>query len=308
MKRTGLDGPIEKVDGRRPGRATAQEVSPHVFGIGKRFVAIGAAAILAVTALGTAAFAATGGPTPTPGTTTAVAPAASTPGASSTATPRTNYAQVFIQKLASALGIDQATLVAGIKKAEIDTINQAVANGDLARNQADTLIQQIQQSNSVLPLGGLFGGHGRGNGVGPGVGARTPIVDQNAVISAVAGKLGLSVTDLQSQLTSGQTLASLAKAHNLQVQDLYDAAAAAAKPSLDAAVKAGTITQAQADQITQQLQSGQYVLRGARGNPGASSGNPGPATGGPGPAGVGPMGGGPGPRGRGVGGFGGFGR
>ena len=271
MMVTGQGGPIDRDDGSRASQVTAQEVSPQVFGFSKRFVAIGAAAILAVTALGTAAFAASGVPTPTPGATTPVVPAATTPASSSTATPRTDYGQVYVQKLAAALGIRQTTLIAKVKQAEIDTINQAVANGDLAKNQADAEIQRIQQSTGIGPLGGLFGGHGHGRG-GYGVGGGTPIVDQQAVLSAVAGKLGLSVADLQTQLSSGQTLASLAKAHNVQVQDLFDAAANAAKPQLDQAVKDGKLTQAQADQVYREIQQSQIGLGGPGGVGGMKGG------------------------------------
>ena len=259
MKSTGQGGRIAW-DEIRPSHGTAQEVSPNVFGLSKRVVAIGAAAILAVTALGTVALAADPPPTATPGATAAT-------------TPKTNYGQVFVGKLAAALGIDQAKLQAAVKQAELDTIDQAVANGDLARNPADALKQRVEQSNGPGPFG-LFGDHGRGKGMGPG--PRAAVVDEQAVLQAVADKLGMSVADLQTQLRSGKSIADIAKDKNLNVQDLYAAAANAAKPILDQAVKDGKLTQAQADQIYQQIQKGQYMLRGPMGGA---------------PAGGGPMGG-----------------
>jgi polyhydroxyalkanoate synthesis regulator phasin len=207
---------------------------------------VGAAALLAVTVLGTAALAADPPPTPTAG---------------STATQRTNYRDVFLDKLAGALGIDRAKLDEGLKKAATDTIDQAVTNGDLARNPADAMKQRIQQSGpeGILGFGGFgFGRHGRGE---LRVETRGPLIDGDAIFKAVADKLGLSVADLQTQLRS-KTLAALAQEKNVNVQDLYKAAADAAKPQLDQAVKDGKLTQAQADQIYQQILQGQHVLGG----------------------------------------------
>ena len=224
-----------------------------MFGLSKRVVAIGAAAILAVTALGTVALAADPPPTATPGATTT----------------KTDYRQVFVGKLAAALGIDQAKLQAAVKQAELDTIDQAVANGDLAKNPADAMKQRVEESNGTGPFG-LFGVGGHEKGMGPG--PRAAVVDEQTVVQAIAAKLGLSVADLQTQLRSGKSIADIAKDKNLNVQDLYAAAANAAKPQLDQAVKDGKLTQAQADQIYQQIQQGQHMLRGPMGGAPAGSG------------------------------------
>jgi hypothetical protein len=88
------------------------------------------------------------------------------------------------------------------------------------------------------------------------------IVDNSVVEKAVADKLGLSVTDLETQLHSGKTLTTLAKDKGIAETDLYAAAASAAKPQLDQAVKDGKLTQAQADQVLQQIQQGQLHLGG----------------------------------------------
>ena len=65
-------------------------------------IAVGAVVLLAGTALGATALA----QTPTPGTSTA-----------QSAPARQNYRQVFLGKLATALGIDQAKLVSSAKQA-----------------------------------------------------------------------------------------------------------------------------------------------------------------------------------------------
>ena len=67
-------------------------------------------------------------------------------------TQKTNYRQVFVEKLAAALGVDVATLQAKVKDAEKSTVDQAVANGDLAKNRADQIKTEIDNSQSgILP-------------------------------------------------------------------------------------------------------------------------------------------------------------
>ena len=82
------------------------------------------------------------------------------------------------------------------------------------------------------------GGHG-GFGGGP-----NELVSDASV---VAKAIGISEADLTTALQGGQTVAAVAKAHNVAVQTVIDALVADGKSELDAAVKAGTITQAQAD-------------------------------------------------------------
>ncbi len=221
-----------------------------MLGLNRCLAGVGVALALAVAGVGGVALA--DDPAPTPTATT-----------SGTTTTKTDYGQAFLAKLAAVLGIDQAKVESAVKQAESQTIDQAVANGDLARNSADAMKQQVQQN--PVDLFHIRGVDGMGRG-GPGRGGYgMGIVDQTVVEKAVADKLGLSVTDLESKLNGGATLASLAKDKNVQVQDLYDAAAAAAKTQLDQAVKDGKITQAQADQIYKNIQAGQIGLGGMGG-------------------------------------------
>ncbi len=225
-----------------------------MLGLNRRALAgVGVALAMAVAGVGSIALA--DGPAPTPTATTS----SSTSTTTTTTTQKTDYSQVFLGKLAAALGVSQSKVESAIKKAEGDTIDQAVANGDLAKNPADAMKQRVQQNPvDLFHLKGVGGrgidGTGRG-GFGHGAPAAS-IVDQATLQKAVADKLGLSVTDFQSKIQSGSTLASLAKEKNVQVQDLYDAAANAAKPLLDQAVKDGKITQAQADEVYKEIQQG----------------------------------------------------
>ena len=88
------------------------------------------------------------------------------------------------------------------------------------------------------------GGHG-GFGGGP----NEAVSDASVVAKAI----GISEADLNTALQSGQTIAAVAKAHNVDIQKVIDALVADGQSELDAAVKAGTLTQAQADQEKTEL-------------------------------------------------------
>ena len=94
------------------------------------------------------------------------------------------------------------------------------------------------------PGHGGQGGHG-GFGGGP----NEAVSDASVVAKAI----GISEADLTTALQSGQTIAAVAKAHNVDLQKVVDALVADGQSELDAAVKAGTITQAQADQEKTEL-------------------------------------------------------
>jgi hypothetical protein len=65
----------------------------------------------------------------------------------------------------------------------------------------------------------------------------------------LAKELGLNQADLIKQLRAGKSFADIAKAHGKSLGDVKTALKADAKTRSDAAVKAGKITQAQADKM-----------------------------------------------------------
>ena len=228
-----------------------------MLGLNRRaFIGMGAAVVLTVGVLGTSVFAET--PTPTTSTTQ--------PSGQSQ-----DYRQVFLTKLAAALGVDQTKLADSLKKAETDTIDQAVQNGDLAKNRADAMKQRVQQGDTGF-LGGFGGRGGRFVDGGPGPRGAGGGAMQ-AAEQAAADKLGLSLQDLQTQLRSGKSLVDIAKEKGVSEADLRAAMVAAAKTQLDKDVAAGNLTQQQEDNILQQLQQGPL--------PGAPGGRPGGPPAGP---------------------------
>jgi hypothetical protein len=198
-------------------------------GINRRSViALGAAGMLAL-GVGTVAFAQT--PTPTAGL------------------QRTNYGEVFATKLAAALGVDQTKLNSAVKTAQTQTIDEAVAKGDLDQTRADEMKQRLQQDGAggFGPFGGLGFPDGKGDRMGPG-GRGMFGPNDSAVQEAIAAKLKVTVQELQTQLKT-KSLLDYAKEKGVVESDLRATIQAAMKTQLDKAVAAGKLTQAQADEM-----------------------------------------------------------
>ena len=162
-----------------------------------------------------------------------------------------SYGQVFVDKLAGILGLSSAQTANDLKQAELQTIDQMVKDGRITQAQADALKQRIQ-SGQGFALG--FGFHlGR-----PGFfGNSTVLRDvRTAELNALANTLGMSTSDLQTQLRAGKSVADLEQARGVSDATLTAALKAAAKGVLDKAVKAGQITQPQEDSLLQRIGTG----------------------------------------------------
>jgi hypothetical protein len=140
--------------------------------------------------------------------------------------------KAIVDDAAKQLGVQPSALSGALKKALTARVDAAVAAGRLTKEQGAELKARIASDD--FPLfgspgmgGGHFGHHG-----GPG-------------LDAAAKYLGLTEANLRTELESGKTLAEVAKAHDKTVDGLIAALKADAKQKLDAAVKAGRLTQAQ---------------------------------------------------------------
>ncbi|MDO8964825.1 MAG: hypothetical protein Q7W30_10100 [Coriobacteriia bacterium] len=69
------------------------------------------------------------------------------------------------------------------------------------------------------------------------------------LVDVVASLTGAKVEDVQAKRVAGTSLASIASAKGISASEVVAKALAARKAVLDAQVKAGTITQARADQV-----------------------------------------------------------
>jgi hypothetical protein len=103
-----------------------------------------------------------------------------------------------------------------------------------------------------------LGGRLRGRGFGGGVGAGTPAPGPRGfglgffsgqALAPLAAYLGLSSSDLQSNLADGQTLAQIAKAQGKSAEGVVSTLVGVRERSLEQAVSAGRITAAQAKEL-----------------------------------------------------------
>jgi len=157
----------------------------------------------------------------------------------------------FMDSLAKHLGISTEKLQDATKAAAIDQIDAALADGKITKEQADAAKERIQSGDAPLLLGPRFrdGGPRFGFGFshgGPGPGFGFHHFGQLG--EAAADYLGLSEAQLHEQLAAGKSLAQIAKDKGKSTDGLKQALHDAVKEDLDAAVKAGRITQSQADE------------------------------------------------------------
>ncbi len=155
--------------------------------------------------------------------------------------------KAVVDDAAKQLGITPAKLSDALKKALENRVDAAVAAGRLTKEQGDALKKRIEAEDYPV-LGGF--GLGRGFGLGHRGGPGGPGMHRAGSLEAAAAYLGLTEAQLRAQLEAGKTLAEVTKAKGKSVDGLVSALVADEKQKLDAAVKAGRITQAQADAIT----------------------------------------------------------
>lgn len=98
-------------------------------------------------------------------------------------------------------------------------------------------------------------------------------------LTAAAKALGMTEAALTTELQAGKTTAAVATAKGVALQKVIDAIVASDKAEIAAAVKAGTMTQAQADQRLANLAA--HVtdeVNGVAGGPGGMGGHGGPGA------------------------------
>ena len=189
--------------------------------------------------------------------------------------------QAFLNDVAKRLDVTPAQLKSALQGAYDARIDAAVAAGKITKEQADAMKQRAKEGG--LPL---FGGRGHGGFGGPGRHGGFAHIGMS--LTAVATYLGLTEAELRTELASGKTLAQIAKAEGKSVDGLKAKLKAETKAKLDAAVKAGRLTQAQADALlTRMTERLGDMIEGKLGSGGHHGG---PGLGGPPPAGAAPSG------------------
>ena len=140
--------------------------------------------------------------------------------------------------IATAADTGSSTSVSGRLGALKDALKSLVTDGTLTQAQADKVATTLDQN---LPK--------RGPG-GPGhMGMRMRGGPAHLEPADVAKVLGITPAELRTQLEAGKTLAQIAAAEGMSKAALISGLVKAAEAELAQAVKAGRLTQAQADTI-----------------------------------------------------------
>ena len=178
----------------------------------------------------------------------------------------TNSSDGFLARVADHLGISTEELEDATKAAAIDQVEADLKAGRITKGEADELEARIREGGAPFFFGKprhRFGPHGFD---GPRL-HHAPF----GHLSAAADYLGLNVPELLEQLTSGKSLADVAKAEDKSVDGLKKAMVADAKKRLDQAVEAGLLTEPQAKEKLDAIESkiddivnGKFPDRGER--------------------------------------------
>jgi len=205
-----------------------------------------------------------------------------------TATPSATsaYCTLYLQTLEKDLGVSQSKLTSANQDAVTQVINKMYADGKITAAQKTQMLNDLKNNASnpcaALALAGHGGpgGHGAFGGPDAGLGATA----HTAIETAVAKALNISTTTLESDLQAGQTISQIATAQKVNISAVNTAYLNAVQTQLNAAVKAGDITQTQSTDaytaVKNAVAQGHYPLLD-RGGPGRG-GFGGAAWGGPG--------------------------
>ena len=146
-----------------------------------------------------------------------------------------------IAAVAKAHNVDASKVISALVASENKEIDSALSAGSITSAQATQLKADVQQRVTDMVNGTFHGGRGPGGPGGPGL--------QGEDLSLVAGVIGISSSDLQTALQNGQTIAAVAKAHNVDAGKVISAWVASENKEIDDRVSSGQITSAQATQM-----------------------------------------------------------
>jgi hypothetical protein len=188
-----------------------------------------------------------------------------------------NFRTRFREAISGALGVSVEEYDAAVDQAQDQVVDEALAEGWLTEEQAELMKWRMDQAP-----GASMKGMGKGlRGFGPGMRG-----GGDNLVSIAADELGMSLTELLTELQAGKSVAQVATDKGVAPQTIANAYLAQIKEKLDESVAEGKITQKQADY--QLEQAGERVTdqldktweEGGCGFPGG--GRPGPRGGFPG--------------------------
>ena len=150
----------------------------------------------------------------------------------------------FLGRVAEKLSVSEDELQTAVGEAKGEALDEAVAEGRLTEEQAE------RARESGFPFAGGRMGHGRGQ-----------------VKDAAAEVLGMTQADLTEQLQDGNSLAEVAEAQGMSVEDFKAALLDQVQAQLGELVADGNLTQEQADDIFQRTEENIDSILSGEGRP-----------------------------------------
>ena len=144
-----------------------------------------------------------------------------------------------IAAIAKEHNVDPAKVITTLVTDENAEIDAAVKSGQLTQAQATQMKGETTQRVTDL-VNGTEPAHGPG---GPGGGMRGE--DQQVIATAI----GISTTQLQTELTAGKTIAAIAVEHHVTAAKVINALVASENTEIDQRVASGQMTTAQGAQM-----------------------------------------------------------
>jgi transposase-like protein len=167
----------------------------------------------------------------------------------------TGRRQAFLNDVAKRLHVSPQQLSSALQGATQDQLNAAVRAGRLTRAQADAIEKRLREGAAPLPFlhRGLLR-HG-----GPGLVPGGPPLGLGP-LGAAMQYLGITPAQLFNQLSSGDSLAAIAKAHGKSVSGLEKAIVAAQRSRLYRARQSGLISSEQEQRLLTRLEANVSLL------------------------------------------------
>ncbi|MCH7485154.1 MAG: hypothetical protein IIA90_08435 [Chloroflexi bacterium] len=160
-------------------------------------------------------------------------------------TPEDRPADHYLELLADNLGITVEELEGALSQSHIDLVNEKVADGTITEEEAAEIIERIESGEGRLfpPFGGgqRGGHHGNFHRL------------YGLVVENSAEVLGMEVDALKEELHAGNSLADVATAQGVDVEQFKVDLLAAIAADLDEKVADGSITQEMADRILDKI-------------------------------------------------------
>lgn len=161
-----------------------------------------------------------------------------------------NARQAFLNDVAKRLHVSPQQLKSAFQGAVQDQLNAAVKAGKLTPAEANAIEKRLREGAPPMPF--------FHRGLLPGAPGQLPFHGPFLALGALgaaAQYIGVGPGQLFDQLSSGKSLAQIAKAHGKSVSGLQSAMVTAERSRLDQARKDGLISSAQEQRLVSRLQS-----------------------------------------------------